>query len=98
MKRMLVLCMTPSCDHVLWSMEWDKENPEFELIETTGGYDDHELCEKCRMSLEKKVVKFEPIRFGAKQVDNTESFDDMMAKRKIENRKKSGKGGSRANR
>ena len=98
MKRMLVMCMTPECSAVLWSMEWDKENPEFELIETTGACDGHELCEKCRNSLEKKVVKFEPIRFGAKQVDNTESFDDMMAKRKIENRKKSGKGPGRGGR
>ena len=97
MKRMLVYCITPGCNHVHWSMEWNMENPEFTLIETTGAIDGHELCEKCRKELENKPVfnNPKPIRFGE---ENTENFDDMMAKRKLEARKKSGKGPGRGNR
>ena len=96
MKRMLVLCMTPECSTVLWSMEWDKENPEFELIETTGAYDGHELCEKCR-NAPKPVLTLltKPVRFGE---EKAEDFQAMMAKRKLENRKASGKGAGRGNR
>ena len=90
MKRMLVLCMTPSCTTVLWSMEWDKENPGFELIETTGAIDGHEMCAKCRNQPKTPVIlPTPPVRFGE---EKTENFEEMMAKRKLENRKKSGKG------
>ena len=70
-------------------MEWDKENPEFELIETTGAIDGHEMCEKCRNQPKTIVPLTKPVRFGE---EKTENFDEMMAKRKLENRKKSGKG------
>ena len=93
MKRMLVLCMTPVCSAVLWSMEWDNDNPEFQLIETTGAHDYHEMCEKCRDATKPILtLPTKPIRFGE---EKTEDFQAMMAKRKIENRKKSGKGAGR---
>ena len=97
MKRMLVLCMTPICTSVLWSMEWDLENPEFTLIETTGACDGYELCEKCRKELEAKpkFVNTKPVRFGE---EKTEDFQTMMNKRKLEARKASGKGPGRGNR
>ena len=99
MKRMLVLCLTPKCTNVLWSMEWDKENPEFTLIETTGGIDDCEFCEKCQEEMKKKTPpKFNNPKFGHTNVTAPNDFEAMMAKRKLENRKASGKGAGRANR
>lgn len=89
MKRMLVLCINTTCTAILWSMEWDLENPEFTLIETTGAIDHHEACEKCRNQPKPKPIPIKPVRFGE---ENTDDFQKMMAKRKLEDRKKSGKG------
>lgn len=95
MKRMINYCVVGGCETVLSTMEWDQENPEFTLYETIG-----DRCEDCIKEQEgpKPQIKFSPPRFGVEAVAKEDDFQTLMAKRKIENRKKSGKGAPRGGR
>lgn len=95
MKRLIVFCVVGGCENVQWTMEWDTENPEFTLYEGVG-----DMCEACKdeQSKPKPPQKFTAPKFGSTNVTAPNEFSDMMAKRKLENRKASGKGPGRGNR
>jgi len=95
MKRSIIYCCVGGCETVLGTMEWDLENQEFTLYECVG-----DQCQACKdeQSKPKPMQKFTAPRFGATQVTAPNDFDTMMAKRKLENRKASGKGPGRGGR
>lgn len=92
MKQMIVFCCKYTCLTVLWTMEWDTDNSDYTKYETVG-----ELCDHCKEE-EKSRPKFTPIRTGVTSVTAPNDFETMMTKRKIENRKASGKGPGRGGR
>lgn len=81
MKRLLILCLSPDCDSVLWSTEWDDGSPEFTKIEGIGALDDNMFCKKCQ-------GKASPPQLSV--INNSEDFEKMMARRKTANKKKNG--------
>lgn len=92
MSRIVIVCLSWLCDNTLYVIVTEEGDKKYELC---GG----ELCKECQDEQDApKKVKFDPPRFGQTTVSKPDDFSDMMAKRKIDNRKKSGKGPGRGNR
>jgi len=93
MSKISIVCLSWLCTETLSVVIID--DGEMKHSEQCGG----ELCRDCAQELEApKAVKFNTPRIGEVSVQKPSDFNEMMAKRKMENRKASGKGPPRGGR
>jgi len=95
MSKLVTLCLAISCNNIVdVILTEDGENKTIEAVSGT-------LCKSCQAKeeAEKHTKKtFDTPRIREKKVEDSSDFNEMMKKRKLEARKKSGKGAPRGNR